>query len=243
MNTNKAAAVFLGVVLMASFYFVWQQYQSVSTVSNERQEEGHEVESTKEEPATTTPVSTLTQADCDIAENPYDCDRERVLSQLGSPTRDERRGEIIEGEAVNTYRNEFWGFQFEYPKEWGLQEYTFGASYSLFNLKTGGGSTEETGPTALEFNVSLDRWWQRVFALDTADNISWHQSRLIGGEEWRYPDKLDASIQIPNKHYIFDLGDYWFTINITLGFQEPPYYQDEYAAILDSFQFIPAAQP
>ncbi|NCO44696.1 hypothetical protein GW888_01315 [Candidatus Wolfebacteria bacterium] len=47
-----------------------------------------------------------------------------------------REEEQISTPAVNikTYRNEEWGFEFQYPEDWITKENTFGSYYSKFNM-------------------------------------------------------------------------------------------------------------
>lgn len=128
---------------------------------------------------------------------------------------------------VKTYRNEEFGFEFQYPKSWKLDENSFGSPFSKFNLE-GDSSAKDYNPdmAALLINVVTPNFTERQYASlkSVAQKIS---VGGVVGEKYEYIFE-----SIPQVDIIFPLGQY----KIILG--TAGRHIDIFNQILASFKFL-----
>lgn len=129
---------------------------------------------------------------------------------------------------LKTYRNEEWGFEFEYPAELSIKERVFGGYYSQFNLvlfKHIG----ESRDWAVMVNVVLPKFVDTAF-WKTQENTSKIISDGIEGVRYEYEYE-----GFPHTDVILPLGEH----KIILGTGEGSHiYLNELNQILSSFKFI-----
>lgn len=127
----------------------------------------------------------------------------------------------------NLYRNEEWGFEFEYPEDWKIMENPYGSPFSRFNLivvPTEG----KYLPDPVLVNIVTPDFADR--AAVSRKNLGAIESYVIigstGGIKYQYTEQLPTiSIDIP-------FGEY----RIILGAKKQ--YEDVFNQILSSFKFI-----
>jgi hypothetical protein len=130
--------------------------------------------------------------------------------------------------SLKTYRNEEWGFEFNYPSELSLKEKVFGGYYSKFNLvlfKHIG----ESRDWAIVVNIVLPKFVDNKF-WKSQDDISKIVVDGIEGVRYNYVFQ-----EFPHTDVIFPLGD----MKMIIGTGEGSYiYLEELNQILSSFRFI-----
>lgn len=132
------------------------------------------------------------------------------------------------GKNLKTYRNEEWGFEFEYPAELSIKEKVFGGYYSQFNL-------------VLFKHISESRDWAVIINIvlpEFVDTAFWksqeNTSKIFvdGVEGTKVSYEYEGSPQID---IILPLNN----LKIILGTGEGSYiYKEELNQILSSFRFI-----
>jgi hypothetical protein len=124
------------------------------------------------------------------------------------------------------YRNEEWGFEFEYPEEWEVIEKTFFSHYSKFNLvvrpKIG---WYKVFP--LSVNIVLPEFPERSFA-NTEKETSEVVVSGVSGVQYKYQfeDSSETAVILP-------LGKY----KIIIGTDDERY-QQIFNQFLSSFKFV-----
>lgn len=125
------------------------------------------------------------------------------------------------------YRNEKWGFEFEYPKNWKLEENSFYSPFSKFNLQ-GDSSAENYNPFSPSFiiNIVTPDFAERAFY--DLKNIA---SETNVGEAigLKYEYKYEG---LPKIAVILPFGQY----KMILGADNT--YQAIFNKILTSFKFL-----
>jgi len=227
---NKVTWILVGILILVDVWIVWNTYWPKEHTPD-NPSSGKQI---IYEEAVTTSTST-TQNDCDIANTPMKCDKERVLAALGNPTLDERRGAIIEGETFNTYRNEFWGFQFEYPTDWEVKEYVFGSASSLFNLSVDPIEGQKC-PETIMINVTHYGFMEAAVVRNEEES----DPNFITTEttfQSLYALWLVSTVYgLPSKGYLIPIDHlYWINIDMI----EDEKYNHVWNEVTDSFQFIP----
>ena len=128
--------------------------------------------------------------------------------------------------APNIYRNEEWGFQFEYPKEWEVREPAFVSGVSLFNMAIG--SAPANGIT---INITPKNWIEGAMTKMKARGVVFEEIFLDGKSAYKTYDK-DGWSRPAILTLVLVNDEYW--IDIT-GISK---YEEEYNQIIESFEFI-----
>ncbi len=126
---------------------------------------------------------------------------------------------------ANVYRNEEWGFQFEYPEGWEVKENAFRGYYTQFSA-----ALFPTNGHYWDYPITV-----HIVALEFIDNsfknLNKTESGLvldgISGVKYVYPWKAGAETVV-----ILPLKEY----KIILGTND--HYEQEFADFLASFRFI-----
>jgi len=130
---------------------------------------------------------------------------------------------------ANMYRNEEWGFGFEYPDGWEIREPAFGSTVSLYNFIVEPVSRAEV-PDPILVNLSPKTWGESVLTKVKNQGVL-IESKMIAGNDFSY--HLSSDMGIPMHSYFILIDDeYW--INIT----GKTAYETELQQVLDSFYFI-----
>jgi len=129
---------------------------------------------------------------------------------------------------TKTYRNEEWGFEFQYPENWSFHENTFYSPFSKFNLVGAPpGKDYQLDPPMLVNIVTPDFADRAVIG---RKNLGATASDVvvagIEGEKYEYIEELlRISVDLP-------FGEY----RMILGTQKQ--YEDIFNQILSSFKFL-----
>ena len=135
----------------------------------------------------------------------------------------------IETTDVNIYRNEDWGFQFEYPADWEIREPAFGSSVSLFNM-----AIEPVDPYnlhAILVNITPKSWIE-------SENVKMKARGVVISEvEFKNRTALfvvnDQGIGGPTENYYILISDeYWIHLSGQVR------QKDAFVDFLNSFEFI-----
>lgn len=129
--------------------------------------------------------------------------------------------------SLKTYRNEEWGFEFEYPENLVLKEKTFGSYYSKFNLEI---FKQKKGlDSVFLLNIVLPKFVETTF-WQSQKNIS----RLVisGIEGIKYEYEYEG---FPYTTIILPLGEFKIILGTGSGGEV---YLEELNQILSSFRFI-----
>ncbi|TSC96975.1 MAG: hypothetical protein Athens101426_31 [Parcubacteria group bacterium Athens1014_26] len=134
--------------------------------------------------------------------------------------------QIVNISETKIYRNTEFGFEFQYPKEWELEENSFHSPFSKFNLQ-GDTSAKDYNPfnSAFLVNVVTPDFIERQFA----DLKSVAQEIRVGGidgKKYKYKEQF-AVIDV-----ILPFGQY----QLILGTRQE--YEDIFNQILATFKFI-----
>ncbi len=124
------------------------------------------------------------------------------------------------------YRSEEFGFEFQYPKEWELEENSFRSSFSKFNLE-GDSSAKDYNPEnpALLVNVVTPDFAERQFA--SFKSVA--QKITVGGVDGK---KYEYTEQFSEIGIILPLGQY----KVILGTRKE--YESIFNEIVASFKFL-----
>lgn len=128
---------------------------------------------------------------------------------------------------TKTYRNTKWGFEFQYPKDWAVEENYFNNYYSKFNIRvipTKERHTKE--PVAI--NIVLLEFTERSFR-SLEKNISEVVVDEIVGVKYEYEFSGRQEIAI-----ILPLGN----LRMIIGTDDKQYYEYIFNQILVSFKFL-----
>src|SRR3989339_186656 len=135
-----------------------------------------------------------------------------------------KQNNITEGTEFNTYRNEEFGFEFNFPKDWKIRENAFGSAVSKFNLVI-----EPTNikylPHPIRINILPNDWIEKV----TKDMIESDRLSVDGVSGVKYKELDMGLTQI---EYIFPLGDN----KIVIGGKEQ--YEATLNEVLSTFKFL-----
>jgi len=123
------------------------------------------------------------------------------------------------------YRNEEWGFEFQYPNDWAVKESSFKNYYSKFNLVLNPTLVKSSNFTIL-VNVVLPE-----FAENSFKNVENKSDVTIGGVqgvEYKYESdgKQETTIVLP-------LGEYMMILGI-----DEEQYADVSSRFLETFKFL-----
>jgi len=105
---------------------------------------------------------------------------------------------------LKTYRNEQFGFEFQYPEGWSFHENTFGGPFSKFNLV--GAALEENGRPnpifpSLLVNIVTPDFVERQFA-DLKNIATKISVGGVDGEKYEYTDQVaEVVIILPFRQY------------------------------------------
>ncbi|USN89023.1 MAG: hypothetical protein H6780_01205 [Candidatus Nomurabacteria bacterium] len=132
----------------------------------------------------------------------------------------------IETTDVNIYRNEDWGFQFEYPQEWEVREPAFVSGVSLFNMAIG-----PAPANGITINITPKNWIEGAMTKMKARGVVFEEIFLDGKSAYKTYDK-DGWSRPAILTLVLVSDEYW--IDIT-GISK---YEEEYNQIIESFEFI-----
>ncbi|MCK9351174.1 MAG: hypothetical protein WCT49_01035 [Candidatus Paceibacterota bacterium] len=126
---------------------------------------------------------------------------------------------------IKLYRNEKWGFVFEYPNDWIVKENTFGSHYSKFNLVVNPGLVRSSNFT-ISLNIVLPEFPDRSF--ENIEKIT--TSVVVAGVpgikyQYEFEGSQETAIIVPLRDYKLILG------------MDNKQYEDEFASFLASFKF------
>ena len=127
---------------------------------------------------------------------------------------------------LKTYRNQEWGFEFQYPKDWVIKENTFGSYYSKFNMLIRP-TTGWYSRFPVSVNVVLSEFPERSF-----QGVEKITSEVVvdGVPGVKYQYEFEGSQETA---IILPLGEY----KLILGMDNERYL-DEFNQILASFKFL-----
>jgi hypothetical protein len=126
-----------------------------------------------------------------------------------------------------TYKNEEWGFEFEYSNGFILKENIFGSYYSKFNLEIF--EQKEGLDSVLLLNIVLPKFVDTAF-WKSQRNIS--KVIIDGVEGTKYEYEYEGS---PQTDVILPFGEYKIILGTGDGEKQ---YLDELNHILSSFHFL-----
>lgn len=129
----------------------------------------------------------------------------------------------------NVYRNEEWGFQFEYPEGWELLENTFKAASSKFNLVLDV-KTEKGLPRPIFINVTDYNWGVKV--LESMTNEDFEISEVVVGGKVAKKHRSDDMGLPLDSYFVLINNEYWINIAGKDG------YEKEFNLVLESFEFL-----
>lgn len=130
--------------------------------------------------------------------------------------------------SLKIYRNEEWGFEFEYPKDWRIKENAFGSAVSMFNLVIEQIDTAHL-PRPIRINVLPNDWIEQVQKSFEADGIELVKVQINGIDGIRYEHADEGLSQID---FLISKDEYW----IVVGGKKK--YIDTLNQVLGSFKFL-----
>ncbi|OGH78352.1 MAG: hypothetical protein A2469_04570 [Candidatus Magasanikbacteria bacterium RIFOXYC2_FULL_40_16] len=142
---------------------------------------------------------------------------------------------IIEGEEYNTYRNEEYGFEFQFPKDWSIKEEVSGNYYSKITVFSSPGTIASTLSPAILVNVVLPEFADNTFNSLNKISSSIEVDGVKGIKyEYEYGGVPEIATVVSLSKYKIILGTIGVrTINNKLDFHEKEYYN-----FLNSFKFL-----
>ena len=79
---------------------------------------------------------------------------------------------------LKTYRNNKWGFAFDYPADWEIREPAFYSKVSLFNLAVE--PTQNNAVRAVSININSNSWTEKALGQIEADGFVSEQKIIAG---------------------------------------------------------------
>lgn len=133
-----------------------------------------------------------------------------------------------------TYRNEEWGFAFEYPSDWEVRIPAFGSKASLFNMAVE--PTSPYNPEAILINITSKAWIDDALAKMMARGVEVHGTSLSNRPALTLNDKGSVG------------RDTTFTLvtintNYYMAIQGVRDYKNKYDALLESFAIFATSTP
>lgn len=129
---------------------------------------------------------------------------------------------------TKTYRNEEWGFEFQYPEDWTIKENAFGSAVSMFNLVVEPTDTAHF-PRPIRINILPNDWIERVQESFEVDGIESFDVQIDRVDGVRY-NHVDEGL--PQIDYILPLG----ANRIVIGGKKE--YEEVLEGVLDTFKFL-----
>ncbi len=127
-----------------------------------------------------------------------------------------------------TYKNDEWGFGFEYPNDWEIRTPAFHSAASLFNLALD--PVDKHDAEVIVLNISPKDWVEKALVKMKARGVVVENITFSGRDALRIDDKDGLGRSATITLIVVD-GEYW--IDIT-GVKS---YGNLYNQILDSFTF------
>ena len=134
---------------------------------------------------------------------------------------------IFTPEGKKHYRNEEYGFEFDFPADWTLKQPAFGNTPTvLFNLEIINQPRILPNPILIGI-LREDRTSAIISKEEEQDNI---EKVIINGIEWK--KNMSPSDGLPHIHYLFNLREYWIDVG------GKTQYEGVLDDILSTFKFI-----
>jgi|GEM_PF-6976113 len=131
---------------------------------------------------------------------------------------------------LKTYRNEEWGFEFQYPKNWRLEENSFYSPFSKFNLQ-GDSSAENYNPFSPAFIINIVTPDFADRAVINFRNLGGSSSTIVvantQGTKYEYEFE-----KIPRLAIDIPFGEYRMLLGATKD------HEDVFNQILTTFKFL-----
>ncbi len=140
-------------------------------------------------------------------------------------------GSSVDGD-VKTYRNDEWGFAFEYPADWEIREPAFGSKVSLFNMAVE--PTEYVVVDAILINITPDSWMIPAMRDMRSDGVIFFEVSLSGHTAYQYDSFISGA---PSVAYLIPRNGTWFNIK---GKKDMLYAPREHESIM--FEIIRSLQ-
>ncbi len=148
---------------------------------------------------------------------------------------DQAPGHIEEHTEYNTYINTIWGFKFDYPKDWQVDEGSFGSGVSLFNV-TINPKAGKRYPDTIGINITPKYWIEKVLKT-TNPHYRFSDVEIFNKPAIHFHGVTFSTV--PTEGYFILIDDkYWIDLTVTLGFEEPSIFADQWQMVLDSFEFL-----
>lgn len=133
------------------------------------------------------------------------------------------------------YRNEEWGFQFEYPEDWTFEINTFGGPNTKFNL--------QGNSSANDYNMLVPMFLINIVNPDFADRVINSRRKegdiesdiVVGGifgKKFEYNEKYSEKFSIEKISIYLSIGEYQMILAVHKT------YEDVLARVLVSFKFL-----
>jgi len=125
------------------------------------------------------------------------------------------------------YRNEEWGFEFQYPKDWQILQPAFGSAVSKFNMDVV--PPVRHLPDPIRINILPNDWIARVQNTFEVEKIIPSKITISGVDGLRYDHKSEGLSQID---YLFSRKTYW----VVVGGKKQ--YEDVLNQVLSTLKFL-----
>jgi len=130
-------------------------------------------------------------------------------------------------DGLQLYRNEEWGFKFQYPKDWQIRQPAFGSAVSKFNMDVE--PLFPHLPHPITINILPNDWIERVQKNFESRDIAPSEIQVGGIEGLGYEHTSEGLSQID---YLFPRGEYW----IVVGGKKQ--YKDVLDGVITTFKFL-----